>query len=81
MAGDTEVLAIPESAIRGAGADTHTLAIVDGRLVKRVVTLGRRDPATGVIEVKSGLQAGETIVVAPGATIVEGARVQVGNGQ
>lgn len=81
MAGDAEVLAIPETSIRGAGADTHVFAIVDDKLVKRVVTLGRRDPATGVIEVKSGLQAGETIVVAPTATILEGARVQVGNDQ
>lgn len=79
MGDNTEVLAVPESAIRGAGNDTHVLAIVDGRLLKRIVTLGRRDPATGVLEVKSGVQAGETIVVAPTAALVEGARVQVEN--
>jgi hypothetical protein len=46
--------------------------------VKRLVTLGGRDAATGLIEVKSGVQVGETVIVTPSALITDGARVQVG---
>lgn len=77
-AANPETPAVPEAAIRGAGADTHVLVINDNRAVKKIVTLGARDPATGLIEVKSGLTAGETIIVAPNATISDGAPVQVG---
>jgi membrane fusion protein, multidrug efflux system len=78
MTNNTETPAVPETAIRGAGNDTHVLAIENGRAVKKLVTLGAREPATGLIEVKSGVTVGETIIVAPNSTITDGARIQVG---
>ena len=75
---NAESPAVPEVAIRGAGADTHVLVVQNDKAVKRLVTLGGRDPSTGLIEVKSGLQVGETVIVTPGAQITEGATVQVG---
>lgn len=72
-----EATVIPESAVRGAGADTHVLVIQNGRVAKRIVTLGAADPSTGMVAVSSGLQPGEMVIVAS-TTIEEGARVQVG---
>ena len=73
-----EATVIPEAAVRGTGADTHVLAVQNGRVVKRVITLGSADPSTGMVAVTSGLQAGEIVIVAQTA-IEEGARVQIGN--
>ncbi|HEX6558053.1 MAG TPA: efflux RND transporter periplasmic adaptor subunit [Longimicrobiales bacterium] len=72
-------LVIPESSVRSAGGVTSVLAIENGRVAKRIVTLGARDPASGTIEVRSGLRAGEFVVAVSGASITEGARVQVGS--
>ncbi len=73
-----EVVVIPEVAVRGDGADMFVMAVVDGRAVKRQVTVGTADPATGLIAIVSGLQAGEQVIVTPSATIAEGALVQLG---
>jgi membrane fusion protein, multidrug efflux system len=75
---NAESPAVPEGAIRGAGADTHVLVIQNGKAAKRVVTLGGRDAATGLIEIRSGVQVGETVIVTPSSLITDGARVQVG---
>lgn len=75
---NAESPAVPESAIRGAGADTHVLVVVNDKVAKRIVTLGGRDAASGLIEVRSGVRVGETVIVTPSAQITDGARVQIG---
>lgn len=79
MTSNPETAAIPETAIRGAGADTHVLAVENDVAVKKVVTLGARDPATGLIEVRSGLSVGNTIILNSNPAITEGTKIQVGN--
>ena len=72
-----EATVIPEAAVRGGTADPHVLVIQSGRIAKRAVTLGARDPATGMVAVAAGLTPGEMVITSQGA-LEEGTRVQVG---
>jgi RND family efflux transporter MFP subunit len=69
-------VAVPAAALRTAGAESFVWVIRDGRAERRVVTIGERDDARGLVAVASGLTAGEQVVVVPGE-IEEGARVVV----
>ena len=78
------VLTVPVSAVRDAGARTFVYAIVDGQLVERDVRLGLRDESarsagggTGVVEVVAGLEAGTQIVVANLGALRAGAPARV----
>ncbi|HET9439101.1 MAG TPA: efflux RND transporter periplasmic adaptor subunit [Longimicrobiales bacterium] len=72
-----ESTVIPQSAVRGSGADTHVLVIQNGVVAKRPIQVGAADPASGMIAVTQGLQPGELVITAS-TVIAEGARVQVG---
>jgi RND family efflux transporter MFP subunit len=72
-----EATVIPQVAVRGAGNDTHVLAIQNGVVTKRLIKLGPADPASGMVAVTEGLQPGEIVIIATTA-IEEGTRVQVG---
>ena len=63
LATDTRANAIvvPEDAIQPMRAANVVWAVVDGKASRRVVTLGVR--SAGLVEVLSGVQAGETVVV------------------
>jgi len=76
------VIAIPQTAVRDAGARTFVYAIVDERLVEREVRLGLRDETAGAarIEVLSGLAAGERIVAANLGALRAGAPVRIAPG-
>lgn len=54
-------IVVPEDAIQPLRSATVVWAVVDGKASRRVVTLGVR--SAGVVEVTSGVQAGETVVV------------------
>jgi membrane fusion protein, multidrug efflux system len=75
--GETEAVVIPSAALRQQGEQTFVWAIEDGVVARRPVTLGSRDEARGVVAITGGLEAGQQVVVAPGA-IQEGTRVRVG---
>lgn len=70
-------LAVPSGAVRAEGADTVVYVVVDGRVQRRHVAVGARDALTGLSEVRSGLRAGERVLIAPGAAPRDGAAVQV----
>lgn len=72
-----EAVVVPVAALREEGGQTFVWVIENGVIARRVVAVGSRDEAAGVVAIASGLQAGEQVVVAPGA-IQEGTRVQVG---
>lgn len=73
-----EVVVIPESAVRGSGANTYVLVIENGRAVRRLVTLGAADAASGMVAIAAGLEPGEQVIATSAAAITEGARVQIG---
>ena len=52
---------VPEDAIQPLRSANVVWAVVDGKASRRVVTLGVR--SAGVVEILSGVQAGETVVV------------------
>ena len=60
-----ETLRVPETAVRRVGQLETVQVVRDGRVLRRLVRTGaRRD---GLVEVLSGLEDGETIVVGRGA--------------
>lgn len=69
---------VPQSAVRGAGADTHVLTVENGVVTKRPVKLGPADPASGMVAVTEGIQPGAVVIIATTA-IEEGTKVQVGS--
>jgi RND family efflux transporter MFP subunit len=67
---------IPQTAIRPSEKGFLAYTISDGVARQRVLTLGMRT-ADGQVEVKSGLQAGETLVVRGAEALRDGAKVKV----
>ena len=72
--GGSQRIAVPERAIRPLGQLDRVFVVADGRANARLVTLGERQ--NGRVEVLSGLDAGETVAVAPPATLRDGQPVQ-----
>jgi RND family efflux transporter MFP subunit len=72
------VLAVPTPGVR-AGADgaAYVWLIVDGKAEKRAITAGLRDELRDLVEVRSGLIGGETVIVGPIETLTPGQQVQV----
>lgn len=67
-------IVIPEQAIWPIGQDKTVYVVVDGKAEQRVVKIGDRQP--GVVEIVSGLAAGDIIVTAGQMKIFDGAAVQ-----
>jgi membrane fusion protein (multidrug efflux system) len=68
-----DALLVPEQAIWPIGQQKTVYVIKDGVAMRRDVQLGDRKP--GLVEVVSGLSAGEEIVVAGQMKLYEGAAV------
>jgi RND family efflux transporter MFP subunit len=67
---------VPEAALRETASGERELFVVtNGRAARRLVTLGPRDEAAGVVAVMSGVQAGERVIVAPTTDITDGTPV------
>jgi RND family efflux transporter MFP subunit len=73
-----EALVIPQPAVRTAGEETFVLVIEDGRVQRRPITIGARDDARALVEVRAGLQPGDRVIAVPNAQIAEGTLVSVG---
>lgn len=61
------VLAVPVNAVFFKGGQPNCAILKDGSLTDRKIELG--DSSETMVEVKSGLQEGERVVIKPGATI------------
>ena len=72
----TAVLTVPSGAIRGTGSEPYVWALRDGQVVRQPVQVGARSEAQGRVEIRSGLEAGDQVVVTPGA-LAEGTPVRV----
>jgi RND family efflux transporter MFP subunit len=73
-------VALPAGAAQTAGGATYAWVVAGGKLEKRPVTIGLRDELAELVEVKSGLAGGETVVVSPMEDLTPGQPVQVGGG-
>ena len=59
---DREVAALPISAIQSEAGQNMVWIIADSRLVKRVVTVGRRDERAQLVEIVSGLDPTDRVI-------------------
>jgi multidrug efflux pump subunit AcrA (membrane-fusion protein) len=68
---------LPLNAIRTDAGQTYVWAIVDGRLIRRNVLLGRRDDEAGRVEIRTELPGDLQILAARIDNLKEGARALV----
>jgi membrane fusion protein (multidrug efflux system) len=75
LATDTRpnAIVVPEDAIQPLRTANVVWAVVDGKASRRVVELGAR--AQGIVEIRSGVAAGEVVVVGGLERMAEGAPV------
>jgi len=55
LAASEPIASLPQSAVRTEAGQSFIWVIVDGKLARRIVTIGRRDEVAGLIEVRSPL--------------------------
>ena len=55
LAASEPIASLPQAAVRTEAGQSFIWVIVDGKLARRIVTLGRRDEAAGLVEVRSPL--------------------------
>jgi RND family efflux transporter MFP subunit len=71
------VTTLPAAAVRNDAGLTYVWAIDAGKLVKRVIVVGRRDADSGLVEVKSALPPGMPVLATRFDNLREGAPVLV----
>ena len=74
---DTQRLSLPATAIGQTAGQDHVWLIDNGALVRRAVTLGRRDPREGRVEVLQGVAEGSQVLAARFENLREGAKALV----
>ena len=72
-----EVLVAPEEAIVPERDKQYVFQVVDGKAVKRRVTLGRRVP--GLVEITGGISAGDLLITEGTHKVRDGSEVEVVN--
>lgn len=72
-----EALAVPLSAVDLKGTSPSMLRVKDGKVERVSVELGLRDEVAQQVEIRSGLQAGDVVVLGSAKDLAEGTRVQV----
>jgi len=70
-------LSLPMPAVGSTSGQDHVWVIENGALLRRAVTLGRRDEAAGRVEVLSGVSAGAQVLAARFDNLREGAKASV----
>jgi membrane fusion protein, multidrug efflux system len=74
---EAEVPALPISALRVDNGTTFVWTVVDGKLVRRLVDLGRRDERAQMVEVTGGLSANDTVIATKFDNLKEGLAAKV----
>jgi RND family efflux transporter MFP subunit len=64
----TRVVTVPTVAVRTEGSESVVYTVAHDTLHRQVVTIGTRDPEADEVEIRHGLEAGATVLVAPGAS-------------
>jgi RND family efflux transporter MFP subunit len=71
------VPAVPLTALHDDAGSPYVFAIEDGRTVRRRVELGLRSPEQNLVEIRSGLKAGDRVVAVHLPKLVHGTRVSI----
>ena len=74
---DQERLTVPMAAVGNTAGQDHVGVIEAGTLARRAVTLGRRDPGQGRVEVLSGVSDASQVLAARFDNLREGAPAKV----
>ncbi len=77
LADEQQRLTLPETAIGSTSGQDHVWLIDNGQLVRRAVTLGRRDAASGRVEVLQGVTPAQQVLAARFDNLREGAKALV----
>jgi len=70
-------LAIPAAALRRDADGAHVLVIEAGKAVRRAIEIARSWDAGGLLEVESGLAAGDLVIVEPLPELTPGDAVTI----
>jgi RND family efflux transporter MFP subunit len=73
----TPVLAVPTSAVRADSSSTSVLVVAGDKVEQRAIVVGARDDAAGLLEIRSGLTAGDRVIVAPGGGVAPGTVIKL----
>jgi membrane fusion protein (multidrug efflux system) len=73
LAAGAPVPTLPAVAIRTEAGQTFVWTIENGKLVRRIVTVGRRDDTVGRVEIKTALSPGIPVLAAPFDNLKAGA--------
>jgi len=75
-------VAVPQTAVRrDTGGTVYVLTVEQGRVARREITTGATDEQASLVEVLSGLQGGETVIIGPASGLEAGQRVTVTGGE
>ncbi len=74
---EAEVPALPISALRVDNGTTFVWTVVDGKLVRRLVEVGRRDERAQMVEVTGGLTANDTVIATKFDNLKDGLAAKV----
>jgi multidrug efflux pump subunit AcrA (membrane-fusion protein) len=77
LADDAQRLVLPLSAVGSTSGQSHVWTIRDGKLIRRAVTLGRRDESGGRVEVLEGVTGNDPVLAARFDNLREGALATV----
>jgi RND family efflux transporter MFP subunit len=74
-----DAVAVPRAAVRYEGTDRASVVYVvaGGRVARRVVAVGIEDADRGLLEITSGISAGDRVIIGPVDGIADGMRVDV----
>jgi RND family efflux transporter MFP subunit len=73
----TQRLLLPASAVGSTSGQDHVWVLENGALLRRAITTGRHDDATGRVEVLQGLAPGAQVLAARFDNLREGAKAVV----
>ena len=76
-AAETEVPALPLSAVRSEGGQTYVWVVADDKLARRTVGVGRRDERAQLIEITSGLTPADVVLATKFDNLKDGLAAKV----
>jgi len=75
-------VAVPRAAVRtGADGKAYVLIVEGGKIARRDVTVGAADEQASLVEIKAGLQGGETVIVGPANGLEAGDPATIAGGE